>query len=86
MTTKASAGAERAVKLARARRYAATGEGRAIRLQHRLSLPDVAAGTGCGTTTIWRWEHGRNLPQGDAAVRWVELLDSLAALTPGEVA
>jgi transcriptional regulator with XRE-family HTH domain len=78
--------ADRVLKLARARRYAATGEGRRIRLAHRLSLPDVAAGTGAGVTTIWRWEHDRHRPQGDAAIRWVELLDALTGISSDEAA
>jgi DNA-binding transcriptional regulator YiaG len=86
MSTSQAPAAGRVVKLARARRYAATGEGRTIRQRHRLSLPDVAAGAGVSVSTIWRWEWNRTRPQGDAAVRWVELLDALAGISSDEVA
>lgn len=72
----------RVLALARAKRYAQTGEGRRIRLEHDLSLGELAGGVGVGITTIHRWEKGQNVPHGDAAVRWVELLEALAAADP----
>ncbi len=74
MTT---ASLNRVLALARARRYAETGEGHRIRRRHRLSLHECATATGTSVTTLWRWENGRNAPQGDAAVRWSRLLEDL---------
>lgn len=69
----------RVLKLAKARRYAASGDGRRVRLANDLSLRDVAQPVGVGITTLWRWENDRNSPRGDAAVRWADLLDQLQA-------
>lgn len=65
--------------LAKARRLAATGEGRAIRVAAELSLADIASPIGVSSATIYRWETGARQPRGDAAVAWAALLDALVA-------
>lgn len=65
------------VKLARARRLAATGAARSIRQAASLSLPELAAEIGIGVSTLWRWEAGQRQPRGDAAERYADLLDRL---------
>jgi DNA-binding transcriptional regulator YiaG len=71
------------LKLAKAKRYAGTGEGMRIRLAHGLSLQDIADGVGVGVTTLWRWENGRNAPRSGAGARWADLLDELEAQDQG---
>jgi transcriptional regulator with XRE-family HTH domain len=73
----------RALQIAKGRRYSQTGEGKALRLQAGLALQHIAEGVGVGVTTVWRWEQGRNTPCGDAAARWADLLDALAAERTG---
>jgi DNA-binding transcriptional regulator YiaG len=74
-----TANTSRVLKLARARRLSTTGEARQVRLAQGLSLRDVAEAVGVGVTTLWRWEQARNSPHGEAALRWVDLLDQLSA-------
>lgn len=66
-----------ALRLARIRERAASGEARTIRERHRLSTTDVARAAGTTHTTIVRWELGKRRPTGPAALRWGELLDAL---------
>lgn len=65
------------LRLAAARRHAASGSGRRIRQQARLSLQEVADAIGVGLATISRWETGHRQPRGEAAIRWAELLTDL---------
>lgn len=67
-----------AVRLAQARRLAASGTGRRIRLQSGLSIRQTAAGARTSHTTVLRWESGAAQPSGAAALRWAELLGRLA--------
>jgi len=74
--------ATQVLALSRARSLAATGEGRRIREAARLSLTEVAAAIGVERSTLHRWEIGDRRPRGDAAVRYVELLDDLREALP----
>lgn len=67
------------VDVARARRMASSGEAKAIREEAGLSLSELAGGIPVVTTTLWKWETGRSRPRPDAAVRWIQILDDLAA-------
>lgn len=81
MPTEATANAAREViDLARARRYASTGEGQQIRERLDLSLGEVARGVGCSPSTIFRWEAGERVPTGAPAVAWGRMLDELTKL------
>lgn len=66
------------VDLARSRELARSGAGRAARLSARLSLLEVARHVGATPTTVQRWETGKRVPHGAAAVAWVRLLDEIA--------
>lgn len=66
--------------IAVARRLAANGTARQIRLAAGLSLYDVARDVGVRAGTVSRWETAQRVPRGEAAVRWAELLRDLAAL------
>lgn len=68
--------------LSRARSVARTGEARRIREAAQLSLAEVAAAIGVDTSTVHRWETGDRRPRGDAAVRFIELLDELREALP----
>lgn len=63
--------------LAKAKRFAKSGAARMIRVQAGLSLAEVAAHVGVSPTTIFRWERSERAPHGEAAVRWMRLLDEL---------
>lgn len=65
------------IKLARARRYAASGDARTIRTANDLSIAEMAEAIGVDESTVCRWELGMRRPGGDAAVQWVDLLDRL---------
>jgi DNA-binding transcriptional regulator YiaG len=61
----------------RARSLAASGEGRRIRLEANVSLREMAPDVKAHWSTIARWETGETRPRGEAARRWVALLDEL---------
>ncbi len=63
--------------LARVRAMTANGQAREVRTRARLSMADVAATLGVGTSTVARWETGRRVPHGKAALRYAKLLDDL---------
>jgi DNA-binding transcriptional regulator YiaG len=67
-----------AVKLARARELAATGEGQRIRDKSRLSRAHIGAVIGVSDVCVLRWERGDRRPSGRAAVKYADLLDKLA--------
>jgi transcriptional regulator with XRE-family HTH domain len=63
--------------IAVARRLAASGAGRSIRLRSALSLREVARRVGVEVSTVWRWENGQRAPRGPRAARWADLLNDL---------
>ncbi len=65
--------------LVSARRRAASGEARALRLEAGLSLREVARAVGAGSpATVFRWESGQRTPRGGPAAAYGQLLDELA--------
>lgn len=65
-----------------ARRLAADGSARALRISARLSIYDVARQVQVGASTISRWERGQRVPRNGAALtRYAILLKELAVLT-----
>lgn len=69
-----------ALKLARVRRLAASGEARRLRRTANLSYAETSGAVAVSPATILRWETGERSPHGDAAIRYLELLDQLADL------
>jgi len=65
-------------ELIRVRRLATTGAARAMREDAGLSLSELAAAVQVHKVTIFRWEHGQRRPRGEAARRYLEVLDGLA--------
>jgi transcriptional regulator with XRE-family HTH domain len=68
-----------AADLARLRALCSAGLARQIRLAGRLSQADVAEDVGVDPSVISRWETGDRKPRGDAALRYLMLLDLLIA-------
>jgi DNA-binding transcriptional regulator YiaG len=68
---------DEALLMAWVRSISATGEGRTIRKQAHLSIPDVAKVCGVYPVTVSRWELGQRRPRGEAARRYAHLLTSL---------
>lgn len=64
--------------LAAMRAMTASGEARAVRVAARLSQAEVAAAALVSAAAISRWEAGRRVPQGVAAVRYARVLRVLA--------
>ncbi len=65
-------------ELIRVRRLAATGAARALRLDAGLSLSEMAEAAQVHKSTICRWETGSRRPRGEAAMRYLRVLDGLA--------
>lgn len=66
--------------LAAARRYAATGTGKRIRMAAGLSMAEIAEAVGVAEPTIWRWEEGKSRPRATAAaIHWADLLQQIKA-------
>jgi DNA-binding transcriptional regulator YiaG len=63
--------------LQRIRRLAETGAARAIRESADVSLAEIADPVGVARSTIHRWEHGIRRPRGQAAIRYLRVLEEL---------
>ena len=70
-------GTREVLRLSSARRAAATGEARDLRLRAHLSLADVGDTCGVDQSTVYRWERGLRAPSGAAALRYATLLEAL---------
>jgi DNA-binding transcriptional regulator YiaG len=70
----------RTAGLARARRLAANGTAKRIRLDSGISQAEMARDVGASQATISRWEGRSRVPTGDAALLWLALLDELERL------
>ncbi len=68
---------DRALRLAAVRELAETGRLRERRLRSRLSLAEVAEAVGTTAATVSRWERGLRKPRGEAAIRYLDLLEQL---------
>lgn len=62
-------------RLARIRRWCATGEARRRRKDAGLSLMEVAEAIGVNLTTVHRWENGSHRPRRSAALRYLAALE-----------
>ena len=69
-----------AVKLTRVRKLFESGAARAIRESADLSLTEAAAGAKVDRTTVFRWETGARRPHGEAALRYLQLLEELTGV------
>lgn len=69
-------------RLAKARELAASGEARTVRLRSKTSLIEIAEVCGVDTGTVWKWEMGKRRPRGEAAIRYVGVLEMLAKTGP----
>ena len=69
-----------AVQLTRIRKLMDSGAARAIRESAGLSYSEASDGAKVNRITIFRWEHGQRRPHGDAALRYLALLDELAGV------
>jgi DNA-binding transcriptional regulator YiaG len=65
--------------LIRIRHLAKTGVARTIRETAGLSLSEMASAAQVDKSTVWRWEHGQRRPKGDAAQRYLAVLDDLVS-------
>ena len=66
-----------ATDLVRVRRLASTGTARHIREEAELSLSEMAKAAKVHTTTVHRWETGSRRPRGEAALRYLRVLEDL---------
>lgn len=73
--------AERALLLEVAKRHAKEGTGRKIREDAKVSPTTMALAVGITTNGLWRWERGQRTPQDDAAIRWVQALETVRKAT-----
>ena len=64
-------------RLSRLRALTSSGAARSVRLAGRLSLGEVASVVGCSPSTVFRWERGERRPRGEAALRYLEVLEEL---------
>ena len=71
-----------APRLARLRTLMSTGAAKSIRLAAGVSLPEVARDVGVSHSTIYRWENNLNVPKGDPALQYAEVLDELSGVSP----
>jgi DNA-binding transcriptional regulator YiaG len=63
--------------LTKIRRLTESGVARVVRESQGLSLTEIARSAAVDRSTIWRWEHGQRRPQGDAAIRYLRVLEEL---------
>lgn len=64
--------------LARLRHWTKNGHAKAIREGAGVSLAEVATDVRAHRSTISRWERGLRRPQGEAAIRYLRVLEGLA--------
>jgi transcriptional regulator with XRE-family HTH domain len=68
-------------RIARLNRLCQTGEARDIRIRAGVSLAMVAEEAGTPYAgTVSRWENGKRAPKGEAALRYLTVLDELAGV------
>ncbi len=71
---------EELVRIVDLRETCRSGAARALRVSSGLSLQNVADATAGCVTTLWRWETGGRQPlASEAALRYADLLEGLAA-------
>jgi len=65
--------------LAEARALIGSGEARRVRQAARLSLAEVAEAIGADLSAVGRWERGKRVPRGSAALKYAQLIARLRA-------
>lgn len=65
------------VALARVRHLLVTGTARQVRLSAEVSQVEIARAIGVTHASISNWENGIRKPRGDAAIRYLAVLDGL---------
>jgi DNA-binding transcriptional regulator YiaG len=68
------------VRLARVRELVESGRARKIRRRRQISQGEFARALDVSPSQLSRWEAGERLPRGDAALRYLDLLEQLEAL------
>lgn len=63
--------------LVRARQLAGDEWPRSVRERAGFTLGELAATIGVDRATLFRWEQGTSRPRVDAALRWLDALDSI---------
>lgn len=71
------------LRLARLRAAVTSGEAQRLRVASHLSINEVADACKVDQSTIWRWENGRRIPRGTAALRYAEFIDALQRQAAG---
>jgi transcriptional regulator with XRE-family HTH domain len=75
---------KKTTRIARLNRLCQTGEAREIRIRAGVSLALVAEDAGTPYPgNVSRWENAKRLPKGEAALRYLEVLDELAGVAAG---
>ena len=64
-------------KLVQVRSLTKTGAARAIRNGAQVTQSEIAEAVGVSISTVCRWELGERRPQGQSALRYAEVLNSL---------
>jgi DNA-binding transcriptional regulator YiaG len=72
---------EFAQQLARVRAICHSGAGRRVREAARLTRAEVGRASGVSGAAVSRWEDGSRAPTGSEALRYLKLLEKLAAMT-----
>ena len=57
---------------------AETGAAKAIREVSGLSLAELAGAARVDKSPVWRWEQRRRRPRGEAALRYLAVLEELS--------
>jgi len=70
-----------ALRLTRVRELTRSGIARSLRLGAGLSVGEVARDIGRSVTCVFLWETGQRRPTGEAALRYLELLEGLIQRT-----
>lgn len=76
--------ASRELQLVALRSLIASGSAKRTRVASGMSLKSVADAVGTNFTTVWRWENRKSKPSSDAAIRYLDLLRTIADLLPEE--
>lgn len=74
--------AEQLRDLARLRAMVRSGEAKRRRVDSHLRPSEVAENVGVTTTSLLRWENATRMPTGEAALRYLAVLDALVPASP----
>jgi DNA-binding transcriptional regulator YiaG len=69
-----------AIRLTRIRKLVSNGAARAIRESAGLSYTEAAASANVNRITVYRWETRQRRPHGEAALRYLALLEELSGV------